>query len=300
MTSPTAFKRSLATAYILITLFSSKLALAADASFVEALQMPAWYDRAGVSYPLRPGTQLEEGDVIRTGSNSRALLRMAEGSVVKIGADARFEIERARTDASSPENVFDGLLRVVRGAFRFTTTELGLNRKRRVDVHVGAFTVGIRGTDIWGKSVDGKDLFALLEGKVSVQRNTEPAFTMQDPLTFVTTETGQPTSPIQTADMATVNTLAAETELQAGTGVLTEDGKWGINLMSLKDDKAAISLRETLNNAGYAADTESFDLNGTAWVRVRISGFSSETDARSFATAINNQFGIEQPWIVKF
>jgi len=290
------------TAYILITslFFGVAHATQNDANIVEAMQMPAWYDRGGVSYPLRPGTELKAGDVIRTGADSRALLRMAEGSIVKLGADARFEIEQARTDTSTPENVFEGLLRVVRGAFRFTTTELGLNKKRKVDVHVGAITVGIRGTDIWGRSLDGTDLFALLEGKVKVQREGEAQFTMQDPLSYVVAEQGKPTTPIQTADMDTVNSLAQETELQTGDGVLTIDGRWGINLMSLQDDKSAIALRQLLNDAGYAAEIETTDIDGVVYVRVRVRGFASKDDASSFASNIDNQYGIQQPWIVRF
>jgi len=289
-------------AYILITSLFLGVAHAEQdaANIVEAMQMPAWYDRGGASYALRPGTELKAGDVIRTGADSRVLLRMAEGSIVKLGADARFEIEQAHTDTSTPENVFQGLLRVVRGAFRFTTTELGLRQKRKVDVHVGAITVGIRGTDIWGRSLDGTDLFALLEGKVNVKREGEAQFIMQDPLTYVVAEQGKTTTPIQTADTDTVNSLAQETELQAGDGVLTIDGRWGINLMSLQDNQSANALRQLLNDAGYAAEIETTDVDGEIYVRVRVKGFASKDDAESFATRIDRQYGIQRPWIVRF
>lgn len=67
-------------------------AFAESGGIVEAIQMPAWYDRDGKTYPLKPGIKLYSGDVIRTGENSRALLRMEEGSTVKLGADARLNI----------------------------------------------------------------------------------------------------------------------------------------------------------------------------------------------------------------
>ena len=294
------FHRSIVVCFLITYLLAGKAYAADDANIVEAMQMPAWYDRGGASYPLRPGTVLQEGDVIRTGAESRALLRMAEGSIVKIGADARFEIERAKTDKSTPDNVFEGLLRIVRGAFRFTTTKLGASRKRSVDVGIGTVSVGIRGTDIWGRSLDGTDLFALLEGKVSVQHGNNLAFTMRDPLTYVVAEQGKALSPIQTADVDTVNKLAQETELQHGDGVITIDGRWGINLMSLQDESSAIKLRDTLNEAGYAADIETANVDSNAWVRIRVKGFASRQDVQSFAASINNQFGIQQPWMVKF
>ena len=267
-------------------------------NIVEALQMPAWYERAGVEQALRPGTELEPGDIIRTGESARVLLRLAEGSIVKLGADARFRIERLDSDPQTG-GVFDALLSVLRGAFRFTTTELGLNRKRKVDVNIGTFAIGIRGTDIWGRSRDGSDLFALLEGKVSVQHDGAPAFTMQDPLTYVTADSGKPMSAIQTADMATVNTLAAETELQNGKGVLTIGGEWTVNLMSLQNDTAALALQEQLTRSGYAADIETTEVKGTVYTRLRIRGFASREDAGSFAGDIDNQYGIRQPWIIR-
>jgi hypothetical protein len=271
---------------------------AASENFVESMQMPAWYERDGVTYALRPGDELKSGDLIRTGPAARALLRMAEGSIVKLGADASFDITQV-SDDPQPSNVFQALLKVVRGAFRFTTTELGKSRARSVDVEIGHVTVGIRGTDIWGRSRPGEDLFALLEGKVTVQRDNEQPFTMEEPLTFIVAEQGKATTPIQKADMATVNTLAQETELQTGDGVLSVDGQWSVNLMSLLDSNAAEKLIAQLHEAGYGAERKLIEINAQSWTRIRIDGFVSKADAEAFADGISNRYGITQPWILQ-
>ena len=70
--------------------------------------------------------------------------------------------------------------------------------------------------------------------------------------------------------------------------------------MSLRDESSAIRLRDALNEAGYAADIETADVDGNAWVRIRVKGFASRQDVQSFATRINNRYGIQRPWIVKF
>lgn len=272
--------------------------LAAGNNLVESLQMPAWYDRDNASQPLRPGDILKSGDVIRTGSDSRVLVKMAEGSVVKLGADTRFVISNVSQDPQSG-NVFEAALKVVRGAFRFTTTELGKLNQRKIDVAIGSVTIGIRGTDIWGSSIDGEDLFALLSGNVSVQRDNEPAFNMQTPSTYITAKPGEPTAPIKTADNAMINTLARQTELQDGDGIVSVNGQWGVNLVSLRSDAASRHLLDQLHQAGYGANAESVDLNGQPWTRVRITGFVSQKDAESFATKISNTFGIGRPWILK-
>jgi hypothetical protein len=52
---------------------------------------------------------------------------------------------------------------VIAGAFRFTTSSQA--RKRDIAIKVKNVSIGIRGTDLWGKSTDERDLVCLIEGK---------------------------------------------------------------------------------------------------------------------------------------
>jgi len=273
--------------------------MADSGGIVEAIQMPAWYDRNGQTYPLKPGIKLYSGDTIRTGKDSRALLRMDEGSTIKLGEDARLSINTL-SPPKQEKGIFAALMRVTRGAFRLTTTELGKHRKRNVDVKVGHVTVGIRGTDIWGSSKTDKDLFCLIEGNVSVQRDGEAEFTMQDPLQFIIAEKGKKTVGPQPVNMNKLSGWAAETDTQKGRGILTVSGEWAVNMMSLRNTDAANKLQQVLHDAGYAAEIQQVQIDQQYWSRIRIEGFVSREDAGSFAGTINNQYGIKDPWIVKF
>jgi hypothetical protein len=71
-----------------------------------------------------------------------ALAGPAEGSVVKPGANAELQL-RVLKPASAPGGVFEGLLNVVKGAFRFTTTLLSKAHRRRLDVRI-ANALGFR------------------------------------------------------------------------------------------------------------------------------------------------------------
>jgi hypothetical protein len=286
---------------LLITAFTlnAATAFADSGGIVDAIQMPAWYDRDGKTYPLKPGVKLYSGDVIRTGRNSRALLRMNEGSMVKLGEDAILKLNTL-VPPKQEEGIFEALLRVSRGAFRFTTTEIGKLRKRNVDVKIGHVTVGIRGTDIWGRSKTGEDLFCLIEGNVKVQREGEAEFTMQEPLKYIVAEEGKPTSAMLPVDMNELGGWAAETEIQQGQGILTTTGEWAVNMMSLQNTIAASKLQQILNDAGFAAEIQPVQVGEQNWLRIRIEGFASRQDASSFASTINNQYGIQQPWVVKF
>jgi hypothetical protein len=280
-------------------ILSSTAAIAESGGIVEAIQMPAWYDRDGVSRPLKPGIDLFSGDVIHTGKNARALLRMSEGSIIKLGEDAKLNINTL-TPPEQEEGVFAALLRVTRGAFRFTTTAIGKTLKRNVDIKIGHVTVGIRGTDIWGRSQSGEDLFCLIEGKVNVEREGETEFMMQDPLTYIVAPQDQPTTAVTPVDMNELGKWARETETRQGQGILTTNGEWAVNMMSLQNSTAADNLQQQLHAAGFAAVIQQVQVNGQAWLRVRIEGFVSRQDASSFASAINNQYGIQHPWVVKF
>ena len=61
---------------------------------VESMQMPAWLERQGDIQPLNPGVALRDGDILRTGEQSRVVLRLEEGSQVKLGEKARFTVAR--------------------------------------------------------------------------------------------------------------------------------------------------------------------------------------------------------------
>src|SRR5262249_39986566 len=72
-----------------------------------------------------------------------------------------------------------------RGAPRFTT-DLFARREaaRDVKIRIASVTAGIRGTDIWGKSDDRRDLVCLIEGKVEVSRGSDAPVTLDQPLDF--------------------------------------------------------------------------------------------------------------------
>ncbi len=266
--------------------------------FVQALQMPAWYDRNGRTYPLKAGTKIYTGDIVRTGKNSRALIHMQEGSIIKLGENASLDFNTLSPPVQQ-EGIFAALLRVTRGAFRFTTSEIGKARKRNVDVRIGAVTIGIRGTDIWGRTSSNGDLFALLEGKVSVKRDGENHFIMQNKLSYIVAARGQPTTAVMPIDLAELSDWAKETEPQRGRGIVTTDGKWAVNVMSLQNNKAADQLLQKLNGGGYAATVQQIQVTGKTWLRVRIQGFATRQDATSFASHINYMYGIEQPWVTE-
>ena len=143
------------------------------------MQYPAWLERDGRSVPLTPGTALQANDPLRTGNNARVQIKLGEGSTVKLGEKAKFQIERIEA-----RGIFKATLNVLTGAFRFTTDALKKKIERDVSIKAKNVTAGVRGTDLWGKSTDDRDLICLLEGKISVGAEGHPTVTLDNPLDF--------------------------------------------------------------------------------------------------------------------
>jgi hypothetical protein len=269
---------------------------AEPAATVESLQYPAWIQHNGAREPLRPGVALESSDVIETGPGARVILRLAEGSTVKLGAAARLELEKLEP-APASDGVFTGILNVARGAFRFTTTALGANRRRSIDARVATATIGIRGTDVWGKAEPERDFVVLLEGKVDITRDGQTV-AVSDPLSLYMAPRGVPAEPLRPVDPNDLARWAQETELQADAGIAASDGRWRVQLASVADEPGAQALVSALAQAGFATETTTAEVRGRTWYRVGTTGFVSRAEAQAYAQALKGRYGISSPWVM--
>lgn len=269
-------------------------AFAAPAT-VRLLQAPAWRERDGARNPLHVGMGLKAGDIVHTGYRARAILSLEEGSFVKLGENAHLDL-RELIPPAEETGVFEGFLDVVRGAFRFTTTLA--SRKRNIRARVRTATIGIRGTDVWGKTEEARDFVVLLEGEISIERDGE-TYELDEPLSLFMAPRDQPVEPIAPVDGDDLAVWAQETEPQPEAGVLSGEGRIVLNLASFTEEAAAAQLIERLATAGYAADIGRVTVNDQDWQRITISGYDSVADAASVSEALSEQFKLLSPWISK-
>ena len=283
---------------LLFTAFAlaSTGALATPAAVVEGLQMPVWVKHQGVLGPLRVGMSLDPGDRLVTGDDARVRLRLAEGSLVKLGENAELVLSRFQPPEEEG-GAFSGFLEVLKGAFRYSTTILSRQHRRHLDIRVAGVTAGVRGTDLWGKAAPDKDIVCLIEGKITVQRGEDAPITMDEALSFYVAPKGAPALPIAPVDPDQLARWALETELAAGAGVMREDGAWIAHLKSHRIEAFATSSRDALHQAGYAAEIRPADVDGQSWFRVSITGFENAAEARAFANRLEGRFGITGAWI---
>lgn len=255
------------------------LSCAQAATLVAGVNMPAWLERDGVRRPLQAGTTLQSSDVISTGPGARVLLTLPEGSEIKLGENAVFRAD-VLGSSDGRKSAFTATLDVVKGAFRFTTALFAKERNREVDIRVATVTAGIRGTDVWGKSDDTRDIVCLLEGKIAVSREGEATQSMDQPLSFYIAPKNQPSLPLAMVDPQKVKQeWMPQTELQAGKGVSNSKGAWHLTVATVDSQADALRWLDTLNNAGYAGKIQPAADGGK--YRVQVMHLASAQDAKA-------------------
>ncbi len=273
----------------------SRMAPAQPAAVVEGVQMPAWVERrigeSSVRSPLAAGMELKGGDEVKTGNGSRALVRFSEGSTVKLGENASLAISELKPESGG---FFKAALRVAEGAFRFTTDLFSKVRRREVSIRVATVTVGIRGTDLWGKSSAGRQTVCLIEGAIEVGADGGKPALMDQARQFYRRENGQ-TLPIGFVEAAQLAEWAQETEIEAGKGAARRGGKWKLTLASVNTRDAARAVYDQLRDNGYAAEMRRVKAGDKHVYRVRIANLPSKAEAEALAAALRGRYGVIEP-----
>lgn len=243
-------------ALVALTLASCAYAANADAVLtVESVLSPAWVEHANARRePLSVGMALANRDKVHTGDGGRALLRLAEGSAVKLGEGATLAVDDLLEKQDAKGGIVAASLDVVRGAFRFTTGLLAKKAAQRdVRVKVNAVTAGIRGTDVWGKSDTERDIVCLLEGRITVSHGAAQ-FQMQEPNSFYIAPRNGQARPPSAVSAARVREWSAETEIDPRAGASRRGGALFVSVATASDERTASAQRDKLRDAGFPAE----------------------------------------------
>ena len=281
---------------LLMMAASSALAAARADIVVEGVQAPAWVEHAsGARGPLAIGMALGNKDRIYTGPGSRALLRLADGSLIKLGENGVLGLDDLGQRKINLKDVVTASLDVVSGAFRFTTQVLYKFRgERDVKVRISTITAGIRGTDLWGKAESTRDIVCLIEGNVTVARGAD-AFTMDQPMSFYIAPKNEPPLPVAKVSQQQLDQWSVETEIAAGAGALRRGGQWKVTLAEANTQDDALAIYDRLRDAGYAAEIRPLKSEAGQIYRVRIAHLPSRQEAEALAGKLKGRMGIAEP-----
>lgn len=276
-------------------LIFSGSAFAQNGAVVTAVVSPAWVNQQDTRVALRPGYKVGPSDRIETAKDGRVQLAFSNDAEFQLGQDAQFKAHQLERPSAADEP-YEGFVEVLVGAFRYIGESFGPGpQKSNFRVKVGLSTIGLRGTDFWGVTDRTTDTIVLIEGAITVTPDTGQPFTMDTPQTIVQNVSGLGAGPVETVDMATLQSSAAETALSEGKGVMTESGSYQVVLMSLNSDQSAQKYAATIDAQGYPARVEyAPEINKN---RILISGFASREDAKYFTKNTAANLGIKDAWI---
>jgi len=267
-------------------------------SSVSAVQSPAWLVHAGTSTPVMPGMQLGDGDTLRTATGGRVYLDLPEHSRVKLGENTEFNMPTMVMAHDEHGAMFKGVLHILKGVFRFTTSLVGKSEHRDLSIQVGVATIGVRGTDVWGHAGADGSLVALLEGKISMDMPGHPGMMMEQPMHYMMMPAAgemQMNVPVIQGNMTD---WVAQTDVAPGAGVLTSDGHWTLALISSTSMADTTRLMKKLAEAGYPAEDTSVMVHGKPWHRLVIRQAASYKDAKAIVVKITKQFPVMSPWVI--
>ena len=262
-------------------IFSTSLFAESSVGKIDSLQLPAWLDRGGLTVPAAPGIELFPGDGLRTGKGARLLIALNEGSIVRLGENATFEVNKVERKGG----IFNAALSVIEGAFRYSTRAVSKSQSRNINISVARnATIGIRGTDLWGRGRDDKDIVCLIEGKIDVTGNNSKTLRLDQPLQFFQSKRNAPPEPVSFLDRKQLEIWAKETDLEAGKGA-TENGQWKIVVGGFGSRDALSAASRNLRSAGYGVER-------TANNTLVLGKLASEAQASELATALKTEFGL--------
>jgi hypothetical protein len=277
-------RRLIAAAVFALAALPTYAATAPAVLTVESVLSPAWVERSnGRREPLVPGAALGSKDKVHTGDGGRAMLRLAEGSAIKLGESAMLSVDDLAQTTDAKGGIVAASLDVVRGAFRFTTGLLAKpSAQRDVRIRVNTVTVGIRGTDVWGRSEDERDIVCLLEGRITVTHGAAQ-FEMQQANSFyIAPRTGEAQPPSSVSPQQ-VKEWSEETEILPGTGAVRARGTGTVIAAPPAAERTAVALRNKLRDSGFPAIAAPL---GGGSVEVRIEGLPDSTEAAALAARL--------------
>lgn len=173
---------TLSLALLFATLVLAPLALAAEPGpsgaegataigHVSRVQGTSFIARGQQLRDVVVGAPVLRGESIRTGPKARVELTMLDETRLTLGADTVFDLERYDLGRQRGEGAV--LVRLTKGAFRAVTGKLDALRGGPFEVSTPLATIGIRGTDFWGGSLDGGEINLLLISGKGVYLRTD-------------------------------------------------------------------------------------------------------------------------------
>lgn len=245
---------------------------------IDAVQLPAWVERNGQRSAAEPGMSLRAQDKALTAAGSRMLLRMDDRSAIQLGEQTELLVRS--------QDAF----KLTTGVFRYVTggSSTAQGNAHDLRLELGSASVLMRGADIWSTTNADREATCVFDGKAEVVRDAKPRITLDKPGALWIVYSGEPEKPADQATPAQWTQFIAQSELQAGNGVLLPGGRWRTVAALVNSPAEAAALQARLQAAGYPAETKA---KGGRH-EVRINRLATRADAEALLQRLRSDAGL--------
>jgi hypothetical protein len=129
----------------------------------------------GATSPLAAGDNIATGDVVRTGAQSSATLRFADGARVLVRPDSELKIDRLAQSRAGAATT----LRLQNGSADSTVPPADSTTPRRYEMRTPQANLGVRGTEFRTATDAQTTRVEVLEGRVAARRDAPAARTAE-------------------------------------------------------------------------------------------------------------------------
>ena len=130
---------------VLATIGFSGMALASDIGLVKVSRGSVEIQRDGARMPAGVGAGLRTADVLVTGADSSAGITFTDNSLVSIGPNSVFAIDKYRFDTTTHAGEFEGSLR--KGRLAAASGKMVKQSPESMKIRTPSAIMGVRGTD---------------------------------------------------------------------------------------------------------------------------------------------------------
>jgi hypothetical protein len=134
---------------------------------VDRVQGEARLHRGNQSIVIVVGQPVMQGDALTTAANARASILFKEHTRLTLGENAHAFVSEFVVNPIRRSGL--ALLDVLKGAFRFTSGQLGQFNDQRIEVRTEAATFAVRDTDFWSGPVEDGYAVLLLSGRIEAR-----------------------------------------------------------------------------------------------------------------------------------
>lgn len=120
-------------------------ALAADIGLVKVARGSVHVERGGEKVPVAVGMAIRPADVLVTGADGAAGVTFSDNSLVSVGPDSVFAIDRYRFDSTTHAGEFEGNLR--QGRLAAVSGKMVKQSPESMKIRTPSAIMGVRGTE---------------------------------------------------------------------------------------------------------------------------------------------------------